>query len=90
MHYYSQELIDCLFTDLGEMKIGNIVPRAGIERTSRAFQASSLTITPPRLPDVTTMPTPTCLCSSLPQRAVQTTTLVPSELEAFYCLKLDT
>ena len=33
-----------------------------------------------RLPDVTTIPTPTYLCSSLPQRSVQTTTLVPLEL----------
>ena len=33
------------------------------------------TITPCRLPDVTTIPTPACLCNSLPQRSVQTTTL---------------
>ena len=31
-------------------------------------------MTPPyRLPDVTTIPTPTCMCGSLPQRSVQTT-----------------
>ena len=34
------------------------------------------TITPQRLPDVTIIPTPICLCSSLPQRSVQTTTYV--------------
>ena len=32
---------------------------------------------PHRLPDVTTIPTPTCLCSSLPERSVQPTTLIP-------------
>ena len=52
------------------MKMGNIVPRAGIEPTSLAFQASVLTITLHRLPDVTTIPTRPCLCSSLPERAV--------------------
>ena len=51
----------------------HIVPRAGIEPTTLAFQASMLTITPPRFPDVTTVPTPTCLCSLLPERSVQTT-----------------
>ena len=44
----------------GVMTIGNIAPRAGIESTSLAFQHSVLTITTPRLPDVTTLPTPTC------------------------------
>ena len=47
------------------MKMGNIVSRAEIEPTSLAFQASVLTIKPPRLHDVTTVPTPTCLCSFL-------------------------
>ena len=37
------------------MKMGNIVPRLGIESTSLAFQASVLTNTPPRFPDVTTV-----------------------------------
>ena len=50
--------------------MGNIVPRAGIEHTSLAFRA----ITPCRLPDITTMPTLNCLCSSLPHNSVQTTT----------------
>ena len=31
------------------------------------FQASVLTITQPWLPDVTTLPMPTCLCASLPE-----------------------
>ena len=48
--------------------MGNIVPRAGIESTSLAFQTSVLTITPPRLPDVITIPTNTCLNGSLPER----------------------
>ena len=46
--------------------MGNIARRTGIEATSRAFQAIMLTITPPRFPDVTTVPLPTCLCGSLP------------------------
>ena len=48
---------------MGVMKMGNIVPTAGIEPTSLAFRASVLTITPHRIPDVTTIPTPTYLCS---------------------------
>ena len=40
------------------IKIGNIVPRVGIELTSLAFWASGLTMEPPRLPDVTTLPSP--------------------------------
>ena len=54
----------------GVLKIGNIVPRVGIKHTSVAFQVRVLTITPPRFPYVTTVPTPTCLCSSLPERSV--------------------
>ena len=42
---------------LGVMKMGNIVLRAGVEPTSLAFWASVLTITPPMLPDATTVPT---------------------------------
>ena len=53
------------------MKMGNIVPRAGI--------ASMLTITPSRLPDVTTVATTTCLCGSLPESSVQTTTIAISK-----------
>ena len=55
------------------MKIGNIAPRVGIEPTSLTFWASMLTITPPRFPDATMA---TRLCSSLPERLVQITTLV--------------
>ena len=54
--------------------------KMGIEPTSLAFKASVLTITLPRLPDVTTLPMPTRLCSTLPDRLVQTTTLVLLEL----------
>ena len=42
--------------------MGSAMPRAGIKPTSLAFWASVLTITPPRLPDVITLPTPTYLC----------------------------
>ena len=59
---------------VGVMKIGNNVPRAGIEATSLAFRASAPTITPCRLPDVTLTPMPTCLCGTLPEKAVQTPT----------------
>ena len=58
------------------MKMRNIVPRAGIEPTTLAFRARVLTIIPPRLFDVTTIPTSTCLCGSLPERSLQTTTFV--------------
>ena len=60
---------------MGLMKMGNIAPRAGIEPTSLAFQVNGVTITPPRLPDVTTLPSPIYLCGSLPERSVQTTTI---------------
>ena len=43
---------------MGVMQLGNIVPRAGIEPTSRAFLASVLTIPQPTLPDITTQPVP--------------------------------
>ena len=62
---------------VGVIKMGNIIPRAGLEPTSLAFQASVLPYSPCRLPDVNTMPIPTCLCSSFPQRSVQTTALTP-------------
>ena len=50
---------------MGEMKMGNIVPRVGIKPTSLAFRASVLTL---HHTDITTIPTPTGLSSSLPQR----------------------
>ena len=58
------------------MIVGNSVPRAGIEPILLAFQASVLPITPPRLSDVSTLSTPTCLCGTMPQRSVQTTTYI--------------
>ena len=61
---------------VGVMKMGNMTPKAGIERTSLAFRASILTITPPSLPYVNTLPTPTCLRGPLPE----TITLVSVEL----------
>ena len=57
------------------MKMGNIVLRAGIETTPLAFWVSVLTIIPHRLLDVTILPTPTCLCGSLLERSMQTTTI---------------
>ena len=65
---------------MGVMKMGSIVPRAGIELTSLDFRASVLTISPPKPLDVTILPMSTCLCGSLPERSVQTATLVPLEL----------
>ena len=59
------------------MKMGNIAYKAGTEPTSLAFQANVLTVPPPRLPDVTTLSTPTCLGSSLLERSVHSTTYVP-------------
>ena len=42
------------------MKMGNTVPRAGFEPTSD-IPGQCATITPPRIPAITTIPTPTCL-----------------------------
>ena len=60
---------------MGVMKMGNIVHRAGIEPTSLAFRASVLPLHHVGYPDVTTIPTPTCLCGPLPQRSVHATTV---------------
>ena len=56
--------------------MGNIVSRVGIESISLAFWASVLIITL----DVTNQPTSICLCGSLPEGSVQTTTLVSFEV----------
>ena len=45
----------------GVMKMGNIVPRVGIEPTTLATWANMITITQPRLPAVPMLPTPTCI-----------------------------
>ena len=50
-------------------EMGNNVPRVGDDTTSLAFQASVLNITPPRLPDVTILPTPTCPYGSVPDKS---------------------
>ena len=47
---------------MGVVKMGNIVPRAGIASTSLAFLASVLTITSPRLPRPTHSFTLACIC----------------------------
>ena len=44
------------------MKMGIIAPRAGIKPTSLAGRVSVLTITLPKLPDVTILSTSSCLC----------------------------
>ena len=49
-----------------------ILPRVGLEPSSLAFWASML---PCKVPDVTTIPMPPCLCSSLLPKSVQTTTI---------------
>ena len=61
---------------VGGVKMGNNVSRVGMKPTCLAFRARMLT--PHRPCDVTTIPTSTCLCSSLPQRSVQTTTIYKS------------
>ena len=63
------------------MKMVNIAPRAGIKPISLAFRISVLINAQPWLPDVTTLPTHPCLCGSLPERSVQTSTLVSSVLK---------
>ena len=69
--------IACTGTSVMEMMIiRNTVPRVGIETPSLAPWASVLTNRPPRLPNVTTLPTPTCLSGSLPKRSMQTTTII--------------
>ena len=57
----------------GVMTKGHIAPRPRIYPTSLTFQTSTLTITPARLPDVTSLSTTTCPRSTLPERSVQST-----------------
>ena len=49
-------------------------PVYAVPSLERSVQTTTQSITPSRLPDVTTVPTHTCLCGSLPERSVQTTT----------------
>ena len=72
------------------MKMGNIVPRAGIETTSLTFSVSVLTITPLSFPNVTSLPMSTCLCGSLPERSVQNYYTHPSRIVSLKCLQLHT
>ena len=55
------------------MKMENVVPRMDIEPKVLAFKAIVLSNLPLSLPDVTVLPTLTCLCGFLPVRSVQTT-----------------
>ena len=57
-------------------KMGNIVATEGIETHISGILGQCATITPHRLPDVTTIHTPTSLCSSLSQRSVHTTAIL--------------
>ena len=75
-------------TVVGVMKMGNTVPRAGLEPTSLALRASVLPLHHIGFPDVTTILTPTCLCGSLPQRSVHTTTQFWYDLTCYQNLKL--
>ena len=61
---------------LGGGGMRNFAPRAGIESTSLPFWASMLTITPPMIPDTTTLPMPTYLCGSLPMRSAQSISII--------------
>ena len=63
----------CYISIMGVTKMGNIAARAGIKLTSLAFQVSVLTL---RLPDVTIISMPTRPSGSLPDKSVQTTTVV--------------
>ena len=65
---------------MGVTKMGNIMPRAGIESTSLAFQASVLKLHHVGLPDVTTIPILPIYAAPLPRRSVQPITIVPLEL----------
>ena len=68
---------------MGIMKNANMAPEAGIEPTSLAIRASVLIITPPRFPYVNTILTPACICSSLPGRLVQNTTLASKSFNTY-------
>ena len=78
-----KQMVDTRDNSSGNL-IGNIAPSAGIEPTSLVSSAHVLTIIPSRLPGITTLLMPNCLCSSLPQRSVQNTTL----LNRNSCLKI--
>ena len=54
------------------ISVQNSAPRAGIEPVSHSFRDSVSTISPSRLPDITT---PSCLWGSMTESSVQTTTL---------------
>ena len=55
------------------MNMGITVPRAGLKPISLAFWATVLPLHHIGFLDVITVPTPSCLYISLPQRSVQTT-----------------
>ena len=61
---------------MGEMKMGNIVPRVGIKTHISDILGQCLPLHHICFPDITYIPIATCLCGSLSQRLVQTTTYV--------------
>ena len=66
-----------LIVVVGVRKLGSIVPRAGIEPTSPGIPGQCATITPHKLPDITTIPTiPTSM------------QLLASEVSAYYYIVL--
>ena len=72
----------------GVMKMRNIALRVRVKPTSHAFRATIWTLTPPKIPDVTILPPSTCLCSSLPERSVQTTTVLWCNLLLWFIVEL--
>ena len=65
-------IMDTATSVMGVMKMGNTMFKAGLKPTSLASRASVLPLHHVGFPDVI----PTCLSRSLPQRSVQTTTLL--------------
>ena len=63
---------------VGVTKMGNTEPRVGIEPISLGFGAGVLPLN-----HGASLMLPTCLCSSLPQRSVQTATLIPWNCKSF-------
>ena len=69
MHSFYRLMIT-MASVVGLREMGNIVTKVGIEPTFLVIRASVITDTLPRLPDVITILTPTCLCRALPYTSV--------------------
>ena len=80
------EMYKFIHTVVGEMKFGNVVVSWNQTQISGTPGQSSHHI---GLRDVTTIPTPTCLCSSLSQRSDQTTnTRLPYNISISYNISI--